>query len=93
MSKKESTETVAFTSQGIACRAYVVFVECGLTLGSCHVSLGSSPQTIIKDLPEAKARVVVDLGPGSISFDTSKDSAVQIQTLFKMGAVLTTAEK
>lgn len=75
-------EVVEFECEGITCRAYVSFGQCGLNMRLCHINLGESPKVNIEYLPD-RTRVIVN--DGMIWFDTSGQSAAAIENLFQTG--------
>lgn len=75
-------EVVSFESEGIKCKAFVLFGRRSLNMRSCLINLDKKVKTNIDYLPD---RVRVTINDGQVWFDTSEDSAAAIESLFETG--------
>ena len=75
-------EVVDFISGGVPCKAFVAFGDRALNMRVCQINLGSSPKVHIEYLPGLTR---VQINDGQVWFDTSEQSAAEIEALFETG--------
>jgi hypothetical protein len=75
-------EVVDFVANDIRCKAFVAFGDCSLNMRTCLINLGKSPKVAIEYLP-GFTRVTIN--NGEVWFDTTEQSATEIEALFETG--------
>lgn len=81
---QENTQpaVVDFVVNEIRCKAFVAFDMRSLNMRSCLINLGKSPKVAIEYLP-GFSRVTIN--DGALWFDTTEQSAAEIEALFETG--------
>lgn len=82
-------EVVVFSSNSIACRAFIAFENFGLNMMSIQVNFESIPEIELLELND-EYRVILkgkndNQCPSGVWFDTSEQSAKEIETLILTG--------
>lgn len=75
-------EVVEFTSEGVKGKAFVVFDMRGLNIKPCTINFEGIPTVDVEYLPTGCR---VSINNGAVWFDTSEQSAAEIEYLFKKG--------
>jgi hexokinase len=75
-------EVVKFIAGGVECVAFILFDHYGLNMRTCLVNFKEKPTTNIEYLPD-RARVTIN--DGQLWFDTTEQSAAEIEYLFESG--------